>query len=170
MKEIRESTRWEGRSLTVTWQRAPFLPPRDLVTQVSGVCFTSDGQIVLVSSDGSNWSLPGGHLEPGETLEEALAREAWEEACARISHLTYLGTQEVVDLESPAPPYRYYQGRFWARVSLEPFEPRFETRHRRLVAPQSFVAMLNWDTAAIAQEILSAALDAENRFGGAQPR
>ena len=135
------------------------------MTQASGVCLTAGGQIVLVSKDDSYWSLPGGHPEPGESLEAALAREVWEESCARAARIAYFGSQDVVDRGSPSPPYRYYQSRFWARVALEPFAPRFETRHRRLVMPCELVGALNWGATGIARAILSAALDAEHRLG-----
>ena len=82
---------WDDRSLTVTWIAPPFRPERRLTTQVLGLCFTREGQIVLVSDDADGWTLPGGHPEPGESLEVALERELREEACARLIACEYLG-------------------------------------------------------------------------------
>jgi 8-oxo-dGTP diphosphatase len=163
---ISEPSTWEGRSLTVTWIAAPARPPLALVTQASGVCFTEDGRIVLVAGPDGGWALPGGHLEPGETAEEALIREVREEACAVVQHLAYLGAQQVDDPECEAGPRRTYQVRFWARVTLEPFESRFETRERTLVPPSAFVETLAWRTARIAGALLEAALAQEARFRG----
>jgi hypothetical protein len=39
---------WEGRSVSVTWLPAPFMPPRELTTQAYGICFTEHRQIALV--------------------------------------------------------------------------------------------------------------------------
>ncbi len=38
-----------------------------------------DGRVVLVSNSRGEWELPGGKLEPGETLETCVAREVEEE-------------------------------------------------------------------------------------------
>ncbi|MFF4450184.1 NUDIX domain-containing protein [Streptomyces sp. NPDC001502] len=46
-----------------------------------------DGQILLLDQDTDgdrSWSLPGGKVEPGETLEEALKREMLEETGAEV--------------------------------------------------------------------------------------
>jgi 8-oxo-dGTP diphosphatase len=37
------------------------------------------GQILMVKNKGEGWSLPGGAVEPGETLEQAIIREVEEE-------------------------------------------------------------------------------------------
>jgi ADP-ribose pyrophosphatase YjhB (NUDIX family) len=160
---IAQRADWQGRPHLLTWQSAPFRPPRELTTQSYGVCFTEDGQIVLVSTDGAYWNLPGGHPEGDETLEEALAREVWEAACAEVTACEYLGCQRVEDPSSPDGPIVYYQARFWARVRLGPFAPRFERLHRRLVAHDEFLAKLGWGDAPMARQILELALACEAR-------
>lgn len=167
--KIVEQNEWEGRSLTVTWDDAPTLPPREQITQASGVCFVSKDKdndngddeplIVLVGSGDGRWSLPGGHPEVGETMEAAFRREVLEEACAVVEECGYLGAQRVDDLaniDTGSTPY--YQTRFWARVRLLPFAPQHEMTERRLVRPDAFVATLNWNTSKTAQAILETAL------------
>jgi 8-oxo-dGTP pyrophosphatase MutT (NUDIX family) len=36
-------------------------------------------------SDNGRWCLPGGHMEPGETLAECVEREVWEETGLRVA-------------------------------------------------------------------------------------
>lgn len=54
----------------------------------------------------------------------------WEEACARVTEYQYLGAQRVAD---PGEAEPYFQLRYLARVSLEPFAPAHEMSHRLLV-------------------------------------
>jgi ADP-ribose pyrophosphatase YjhB (NUDIX family) len=136
-----------------------------LTTQAYGICFVEDGRIVLVSSDGARWTLPGGYPEGEETLEEALAREVREEACAAVTTCSYIGCQRVDDPERADGATLYYQARFWARVGLDPFAPRFERTHRRLVAPAEFLDLLEWGRASTARIILQAGLALEQRHG-----
>jgi 8-oxo-dGTP pyrophosphatase MutT (NUDIX family) len=42
-------------------------------------------QLLLVENKDGTFTFPGGRLEPRETLEQALTREVWEEARARIA-------------------------------------------------------------------------------------
>ena len=149
---------WEGRPLQVTWREPPFRPPRELTTQAYGICFTHDREIVLIPGDGAYWNLPGGRPEGNETLEEALAREVWEEACAHVIECKYIGCQQVDDPYSPDGLATYYQTRFWARVALHPFQPAFETTERKLVPPDQFLATLSWGHSPIAPIILKEGL------------
>ncbi|MCZ6678332.1 MAG: NUDIX domain-containing protein [Candidatus Poribacteria bacterium] len=150
-----------GPSAKITWMPLPFQPPRELTTQAYAICFTADGNIVLVSGDDAYWNLPGGHPAQGETLEEALAREVWEEACAEVKQCTYIGCQKIDEPNSREGLPLYYQTRFWARVELYPFRPQFETTQRRLVPPAQFLSTLAWGDAPIAKILLDNALSVE---------
>lgn len=144
----------DGRTVIVTWLDLPFVPPRALTTQAYGICFTDSGQIVLVGDAREQWNLPGGHPEGQETLEQTLAREVWEEACAEVLASRYLGCQQIDDPDAPDGLTCYYQARFWARIVLHPFVPEHETTHRCLIAPDQFLATLAWGSAPTARRIL----------------
>lgn len=159
-----EQVTYEGRVITNIWNSSPAPPPRELVTQASGICFTSDGSIVLVAKKDREWSLPGGHPEKGESIEQALRREIWEEACAVVEHVVYLGAQQVDDPQAPDGMTRYYQTRFWARVRLEPFHPQFEIVRRILVPPEDFLLLLPWGKTQIAQALFALAIEQERHF------
>jgi 8-oxo-dGTP pyrophosphatase MutT (NUDIX family) len=48
-------------------------------------------RLLLIEHTKWGWDLPGGHLERGETPEEALTREVYDEAGARLDRVTLLG-------------------------------------------------------------------------------
>ena len=54
------------------------------LTHAGCVVFRNDGAdtqyLVVSSSDGLNWVLPKGHIDPGESAATAALRELWEEA------------------------------------------------------------------------------------------
>jgi ADP-ribose pyrophosphatase YjhB (NUDIX family) len=56
---------------------------------VVGTVVAEDGRILLcrraIEPRSGFWTIPAGYLEMGETAEEGAAREAWEEARARIA-------------------------------------------------------------------------------------
>ena len=143
-----------GRTVRAVWRPEPWQPPRELVTQASGLCYTSAGKVLLVSQDGAHWALPGGHLEQGESLEQTLRREVREEACAEVLDCAYLGCQEIQEHDGEALLPSYYQARYWARVAPGRFEPAHETRFRRLVAPGDVKAVLGWHSSAILEHLL----------------
>lgn len=156
---VSERTAWEGRPLLATWLPGYRPLPHESVAQVSGVCLTGDARILLVSEDGKSWSLPGGKPEGTETWGQTLRREIAEEACADLLRWRFLGAQRIEGL-TPQP---YYQLRFWARVSLNPFHPAFETRHRAAVSAEEYARRLSWGTGPIGQALLrdAPALEAE---------
>ncbi|HEX6676709.1 MAG TPA: NUDIX domain-containing protein [Actinomycetes bacterium] len=140
-----------------------WMPPVELVTQALGLCFTAEGLVVMVTWDGRQWSFPGGTVEDGESVEQALVREVAEEACARVVRSEYLASQHVADPLNPGGIPSYYQSRWWARVELDPWEPRHEMVDRRLVTPDHVLDTLSWGRKEIAARLLDLALDADHR-------
>lgn len=87
------------------WHEAPI--PKNLpITQVYGVLFTDDGRIMLRVDNGFH-GLVGGTPESGETYEETLHREVYEEVNCQISDLHYLGYQTVEGDGKPYAQLRY---------------------------------------------------------------
>lgn len=75
--------------------------PRGAATgpiRAAGVMLITDGGHVLLlrRADTGEWAFPGGHIEPGESTEEAARRECWEEIGYRPSDLK-LWTRRVAD-------------------------------------------------------------------------
>ena len=155
---IVEAVTVNGEDYVVAWLPPPYRPPREWTVQASGICFTDDGKIVLVSGDGLGWALPGGHPEPNETSEEAFIREVQEEACATVMDYSYIGCQRVQIRDAANAMRLHYSARFWAKIALLEFDPKFEIRERKLVSPSEFIPTLNWQTTKCAQAILEAGL------------
>lgn len=152
-----------GRDFRIVWKPLPFRPPAEECTQVYAICFTEEERIVLATGEPEYWNLLGGTIEPGETLEQTLARETMEEAGAEVLDSEYIGCQLVEDPGNPEGLTSYYQTRFWARVRLHDWEPKFETHRRRLVTPEEFLSTLQWGDAPPAKEILRLGLELEHR-------
>lgn len=53
-----------------------------------------ENRLLLVDIEHRGWSVPGGHIEQGESIEHALRRETWEEAGAHIQQLIPFGIFE----------------------------------------------------------------------------
>jgi 8-oxo-dGTP pyrophosphatase MutT (NUDIX family) len=76
------------------------LPPAELCTAVMCVAI-ADGKIVLARST-RGWGMLGGHIEDGETLEDALRREALEEGGFTIGHTRLFAVRKIT-AQKPAP-------------------------------------------------------------------
>jgi 8-oxo-dGTP pyrophosphatase MutT (NUDIX family) len=62
---------------------------RAIIMVGAGIILTdSQGQVLLGKrSDNQNWGIPGGSLEPGETLEDAARRETLEETGLEVGSM-----------------------------------------------------------------------------------
>ena len=118
------------------------LPPRESTATALVLAFDR-GQLLQTRLAARGWDIVGGHLEPGESPEDAARREANEEAGARLGQLHLLGYQRL-RLLGPRPAwYRYaypdsYQVFYWAHIeALDEFLPTEEALERALFAPDA---------------------------------
>jgi 8-oxo-dGTP diphosphatase len=116
------------------------LPPAELISSVFALAFAGD-RLLLTRLASRGWDIPGGHICAGESLEDALRREVYEEAGARLGRFGPLGYAMFRLLTPPPPGYRYpcpdsYLVIYWAEVAvLDAFVPTAEARDRRLFTP-----------------------------------
>lgn len=72
-----------------------------IVVGVAAVIWNDAGQVLLIRRTKEprrgQWSLPGGKVEPGETLEDAVRREAREETGLEIEIMGLAGVAETID-------------------------------------------------------------------------
>jgi ADP-ribose pyrophosphatase YjhB (NUDIX family) len=112
-------------------------PPNGSRHGSAAVCLTADGQVVLVSTDGESWDLPGGRPEGDEDWRATLDREVFEEACATVEDATLLGYSRGVCTRGPEAGLVLVRSLWRALVVLHDWEPQHEINHRLLVPPAS---------------------------------
>ena len=74
--------------------------------RLCGNAFVQDhlGRVLLTRrADNGLWCLPGGHVEWGETLEQAVCRETWEETGLKISVGSLIGLYSDPFLDRAVP-------------------------------------------------------------------
>lgn len=74
-------------------------PSQQFPRLAASACVWRDGLVLLVERArpvAGQWSLPGGHVEPGETAAAAAARELLEETGVEAGLDTFVGLYEVI--------------------------------------------------------------------------
>lgn len=99
----------------------------------NGFCVTTEGDVVLISSDGSRWGWPGGRPEPGESWEDTLRREMLEEACAMVTGVWLLGFVRSRCLAGPEEGLVLVRSIWRVQVRLLAWQPGHEIPFRRVV-------------------------------------
>jgi 8-oxo-dGTP pyrophosphatase MutT (NUDIX family) len=111
----------------------------------SGICLTSDDELVLVSDDESKWWLPGGRTEEGESWEQTLRREMLEEANAEVIEARLLGFIRAECLSGHEKGLVLVRSMWKASVVLADWNPQFEIPYRRVVPADEWVPNLYID-------------------------
>ena len=140
--------------------RTKTLPELSLITSVHIFLFEGDN-LLMITHQTRNEDVPGGHIEPGESIEGALARELYEESAATAKNARLFAVLRIT-VPQPPPGYRYpspasYLCCYIGEVDrLDPFLPKFETTARHLLSPEK-VRRTSWYTSH--QEIYELALE-----------
>ncbi|MFW6059851.1 MAG: NUDIX domain-containing protein [Phycisphaeraceae bacterium] len=120
------------------------LPDPAKVTSALAMAFAGD-RFLMTRLHKRGWDIPGGHVEVGETLEQAVRREVHEETGATLERLQPFAYQQIRLLGPVPADYRYpapesFQVFFIAQVAdLGTFAATAEAGERRLFAPREAV-------------------------------
>ncbi|NDL58698.1 NUDIX hydrolase [Phytoactinopolyspora mesophila] len=123
-------------------------PKDDPVRAAGGVVWRSKGAdveiIVVHRPKYDDWSLPKGKLDPGETWEEAAAREVREETGLEVELGPFVDQVEYVEHGSKADRFRRPKVvRFWAmRAVGGTFTPHREVDAVRWLSPHDAIQLL----------------------------
>ena len=118
--------------------------------QIYGFCLDTDGKVILVrDKDETRFTLPGGHVEEGESAKEALKREFEEEAQFLPQDIELLGSLEVIVSDSNQNIKDHHQQvRFVCHIGnpggFIPEKNGWETVERILVKPEDLPNYLEW--------------------------
>lgn len=140
MDVIKQNVAWAPIPNEVHHILADTLPPRDAISAAFALAFDGD-QLLVTHLSRRGWDVPGGHLESGETPEDAMRREVYEETGARLGITRSIGYQMIRVLAPMPRGYRYaypdsYQVCYWARIlALDPFPGNPEAMERALLSP-----------------------------------
>src|SRR5579871_2244051 len=116
---------WGQQPVRLSAWRCTRLPTDAPITSVHIVGFCGDRVLVVRDRKGL-YGFPGGRLEPGETLEAALERELYEEACAHLEPeytlFAVLKIECTAQLPGRAYPHAYSYMAMYAGVirAMEP--------------------------------------------------
>ncbi|RIW32721.1 NUDIX domain-containing protein [Bacillus salacetis] len=139
---------WGSGRVELTWSDAAQLPPLEKITSVHGCCF-HQGKVLLVNIKGRGFNFPGGHVEGGETPEQAFHREVLEEGWVK-GRVRHVGMIKVSHRNNPQfdPKGKYpligYQ--VFYRMDIEemlPFQRNNESSCRIWAEPSEVPYVIN---------------------------
>lgn len=146
---VKDATVNEKNKITFLWHPGKIIKNLK-VFQIYGFCLNSDGKVCLVrDKDETRFTLPGGHVDSGETAEEALVREFQEETQFSPEKIKLLGSLEVKAKDKNSQITSHHQQvRFVCEIhdipDFVPGKNGWETEERIFVEPSKLPDFIDW--------------------------
>ncbi|HBD24894.1 MAG: hypothetical protein A2566_00965 [Candidatus Zambryskibacteria bacterium RIFOXYD1_FULL_40_13] len=132
---------------------------------VHAYCFY-DNKLVLVKHKNHGWQPPGGHIEPGETIEETVIREVAEETNMQVLKQQLIGFIDVKELGNIVRQTR-------SVCIVEPYgdfiadaDPDGDITEIKLIDPKDYKQYFDWGE--IGGRIMQRALELKANFENQQ--
>jgi len=103
---VRQNISWVPHPNTVELRALSNLPDAHLMSSAYVLAFDQDNRVLLADLN-RGWDIPGGHIDPGETAEEAARREAQEETGAIIGEMELIAGQYIIMEGDKPKDYKY---------------------------------------------------------------
>lgn len=147
----------DGTVSVVTYEDADSFESLDFdkIKQIYAVCIF-DGKMVIVFHDKrKDWTLVGGSIEPGESLEDCLKREIQEESNMKVLNFKPIGYQEVQTGDKIIYQLRY-------ACNVEPYgeftgDPDGKIIEIKMIDPKDYKQYFDWGE--IGDRIVTRALE-----------
>ena len=127
---------------------------------VHAYCFYKDKMIVVWADNKGYWTPPGGGIEQGESVEEAVTREVKEETNMKVLHQEIIGYQDIYEPEKIIRQTRSF-------CIVEPYgdfiaDPDCDITKIELIDPQDYKKYFDWN--AIGDRIMQRAIELKKKF------
>lgn len=163
IKEIKSTlVNRSGQILDVIYREAdPLIELEDKILQaVHAFCFC-DGKLVIVySKEKGYWAPPGGGIEPGETIEDAVFREVREETNMKVLYQELIGYIDIYEQDRVVRQTRS----FCVVESIGDFvaDPDNDITEIKLIDPKDYKKYFDWGE--IGKRIIQRAVELKSKF------
>ena len=129
-----------------------------IVSGVHGYCFYNDKLVVVYAKNKGYWTLAGGGVEKGESVEEAVAREVKEETNMKVLSQRLIGYQDIFEPTGTKTQTR-------SICIVEPYgdfisDPDGDITEIKLIDPKDYKNYFDWGI--VGDRIMERALELKN--------
>lgn len=127
----------------------------DKIKQAYAVCFFNGKMVIVFHGKRKDWTLVGGSIEPGESLEDCLKREIQEESNMKVIDFKPIGYQMIKTGDNVIYQLRYM-------CIVEPYgefisDPAEKITEIKAIEPESYKQYFDWGE--IGDRIVTRALE-----------
>ena len=131
-----------------------------IISGVHGYCFYNDKLIVVYAENKGYWTLPGGGVEKGESVPEAVAREVKEETNMKVLSQHLIGYQDIFEPTSVKTQTR-------SVCIVEPYgdfisDPDGDITEIKFIDPKDYKNYFDWGI--VGDRIMERALELKNKY------